>query len=131
MKRLNNTILVVGATFIIAFATTSLVTNKGVEKISSGKLSPVANCEVGLVELDLSPKKDNSKYICATENQYNDIKTALRNEANDKSKSYDFDINSREILAAVLNEEKQRKGVAFPAKITKEEVRKQYLLLLE
>lgn len=77
-------------------------------------------------------KKGNAEEkICITDKDYSKVKAALLTEFNDKKKDYDFDINHREILSAVVNKEVKEKGFRIEGDITKEKLREEIINLLK
>lgn len=81
-------------------------------------------CRIGEISLE-----SNDRRICLTKQQYPIIKKRLLNEYNDKTKDYDFDINKREILSAVLNKELNDKGISI-RDTDKEKIKKELIKLL-
>ena len=66
-----------------------------------------------------------------TVEEYKAAKQTILDKYNDKSKDYDFDINDREILYAILNKEIKEKGFRMEGSITKETLKIELLKLLK
>jgi len=87
-------------------------------------------CAVAEVSLEKFDGAIPVTRTCLTKTQYATVKTNLLNEFKDKSKSYDFDINNRELLYMVLDKEVKTKGFSMTG-MTKEKLRTELVKLLE
>jgi len=71
----------------------------------------IPDCEAGKVKLEVESDTTGktTSQLCLSENDYRKMKEGLLGEY-EKSKGYDFDINHRELLGAVLNHEIETRG---------------------
>jgi len=95
----------------------------------------LAGATVGLGAISKAPCNDVKLDIggnptCITEQAYKGLKTALLEEFNDKSKGYDFDINSLPTLNAVLSREAEGMDLRFNGTLTKDAIKVKLLDLL-
>lgn len=67
--------------------------------------------------------------FCLNESEYQEVRTALYDEYM-VEKDYDFDINNRDLLTEVLNEEIERRGIVQFSVEDKEDLKNQLIDLL-
>lgn len=91
----------------------------------------VGNDSCGKDEVELRVSAGyQSKNVCMAKGEYKAAKDYLKAQFNDKEKNYEFNINDRLLLGAVLDKEIKEKGLSISGKITKDTLRQELINLL-
>ena len=106
----------VAVAVLVAVGGAILSTDTGIPEEKLPTIEVLAGCSQGEVTLDLKYIKGKAgattpiERVCLTNEDYILAKQAIVSAFDNKSKDYDFDVNDRDVISAVLGKEAKDQG---------------------
>jgi hypothetical protein len=91
-------------------------------------MQELQECEPAEITLDL---RKGVERVCLSNASYLNAKQFLLDEYNGTQTAYDFELDNRDLLYAVLDREKKVQGFSISGKVTKEKLREAAINLLK